>query len=248
MMASDIVLTVDDGQPADAARFFAAGTDLLELLDDLAETPDVNWTVDELRRASAVAGLVANGDHRQLGLASARSAVTGLLRIRNGDGLPTDWTPTALGHAKDMVRHAGDHAKLEAFGNVVWLDPMLRANLDAIAPWVREFYGSVRGNLTGVNVTRGNRASIKPQGGGRVVHVGFPTGMAGKMRDGLLQFVEITGMIRQNEDGRTYYVTADDLSIVEEPTLSWRDLRGYMPEITDGLTVREYLERMRGEQ
>lgn len=247
-MASDIVLTVDDGQPADAARFFAAGSDLLELLDDLAETPDVNWTVDELRRASAVAGLVAYGDHRQVGLASARSAVTGLLRIRDGHGLPTDWTPTALGHAKDMARHAGDHAKVEAFGNVVWLDQRLHANLDAIAPWVREFYGSVRGNLTGVNVTRGNRASIKPHGGGRVVHVGFPTGMAGKMRDGLLHFVEITGMIRQNEDGRTYYVTADDVSVVEEPTLSWRDLRGYLPDITDGLPVREYLEGIRGDQ
>lgn len=247
-MASDIVLTVDDGATADAARFFAAGTDLLELLDDLAETPDVDWTVEELRRSSAVAGLAAHGDHRPVGLASARSAVTGLLRIRNGGGLPADWTPTALGHAKDLARHAGGHAKVEALDNVVWLDQRLRDNLDAIAPWVREFYGSVRGNLTGVNVTRGNRASIKPHGGGRVVHVGFPTPMAGKMRDGLLQFVEITGMVRQNEDGRTYYLSADDVSVVEEPTLSWRDLRGYMPEITDGLPIGEYLEGIRGEQ
>jgi hypothetical protein len=68
------------------------------------------------------------------------------------------------------------------------------------------------------------------------------------MRDGLLQFVEIVGMIRQNEDGRTYYVTAEDIRVVEEPTLSWRDLRGYMPEITEGLTIAEYLEGVRGEQ
>ena len=68
------------------------------------------------------------------------------------------------------------------------------------------------------------------------------------MRDGLVQFVEITGMIRQNEDGRTYYVTADNVSVVEEPTLTWRDLRGYMPDITDGLPVRDYLEGIRGDQ
>jgi len=43
---NDIVLTVDDGQPADAARFFAVGTHLLDLLDDLAETADVGWTVN----------------------------------------------------------------------------------------------------------------------------------------------------------------------------------------------------------
>lgn len=247
-MASDIVLTVDDGQPADAARFFEAGTHLLELLDDLSETPDIDWTIEELRRSSGVAGLVALGDHRPFGLAAAQSAVTGLHLIREGRGLPDDWTPSALGHAKDLSRHAGEHTKVEALGNVVWLDQRLRASLDAIAPWVREFYGSIRGNLTGVNVTRGNRASIKPHGGGRVVHVGFRTPLAAKMRDGLLQFVELTGMIRQNEDGRTYYVTADDISVVEEPTISWRDLRGYMPEITDGMPISEYLEGIRGEQ
>lgn len=247
-MASDIVLTVDYGEPADAARFFAAGADLLELLDDLAETPNVNWVVDDLHRGSAVAGLAAHGEHRQTGLDSARSAVTGLLSIRNGGGLPSDWTPTALGHAKDMSRHSGEQSRLDAFGEVVWLDQRLRANLEAIAPWVRESYGSVRGTLTGVNVTRGNRASIRPHGGGRVVHVGFPTGMAGRMRDGLLRFVEITGSIRQNEDGRPYYLNADEVTIIQEPTLDWRNLRGYLPEITNGLPVGEYLEGIRGDQ
>jgi len=245
---NDIVLTVDDGQPADAARFFAVGTHLLDLLDDLAETADVGWTVNELRRASAVAELVATGDHRDEGVAAVRSAVMGLAQIRDSEGLPSDWTPSAVGHAKDMVRRAGDHAKLEAQGNVVWLDQQLRTGLDSIAPWVREFYGSIRGRMTGVNVTRGNRASIRPQGGGRVVHVGFPTALAEAMREGLLQFVEVEGMIRQNEDGHTYYITADTVRAVDEPTISWRDLRGYMPEITDGLPIAEYLESVRGEE
>jgi hypothetical protein len=243
---SDIVLTVDEGHPADAARFFAAGTHLLDLLDDLADTSDVEWSVDELRRASAVAGLEATGEHREAGLMAVRSVVGGLTRIRNGDGLPSDWTPTAVNDAKDLVRRAGDSAKLESHGNVIWLDQQLRTGLDAIAPWVREFHGSVRGELTGVNVTRGNRASIKPQGGGRVVHVGFPTPLAVDMREGLLQFVEVEGMVRQNEDGRTYYVSADSVHVVERPLLSWRDLRGYMPEITNGLPIDEYLEGIRG--
>ena len=90
---NDIVLTVDDGQPADAARFFAVGTHLLDLLDDLAETADVGWTVNELRRASAVAELVATGDHRDEGVAAVRSAVMGLAQIRDSEGLPSDWTP-----------------------------------------------------------------------------------------------------------------------------------------------------------
>jgi hypothetical protein len=245
---SDIVLTVDDGQPADAARFFAAGTHLLDLLDDLAETADVDWTVAELRRGSAVAELLAAGDQREAGLAAVQSAVQGLVHIREGKGLPNDWTPNAVAHAKDMVRRAGERSKLEAQGNVVWLDAHLRTGLDSIAPWVREFYGSVRGYMTGVNVTRGNRASVKPQGGGRVVHVGFPTALAEAMRDGLLEFVEVEGMIRQNEDGRTYYITADTVRVVKAASIGWRDLRGYMPEITDGLPIAEYLEGIRGDE
>lgn len=247
-MASDILLTVDDGQPADAARFFEAGTHLLELLDDLSDLPDVDWMIEELRRASGVAGIAAIGEHRDAGLRSAKSLVTGLLRIRSGEGPSEDWTPTAIAHSKDLARHAGEHTKVEGFGQVIWLDQRLRDNLEAITPWVREFYGSVRGSLTGVNVTRGNRASIKPHGGGRVVHVGFPTSLSEKMRDGLLQFVEVPGMVRQNEDGRTYYVTADDVCVVEEPNLTWQQLRGYMPEITNDLPISEYLEGLRGEQ
>ena len=243
---SDIVLTVDDGQPADAARFFAAGTHLLALLDDLADTADVDWIIDDLRRGSAMGGLEAIGAHRQDGLGAVDSTISGLARIRDGRGPSDDWAPNAVGHAKDLVRSAGDHAKLEAHGNVVWLDQKLRDELDAIAPWVREFYGSVRGELTGVNVTRGNRASIKPQAGGRVVHIGFPTPLAVDMREGLLQFVEVEGMVRQNEDGRTYYVSAGSVHVVEQPTLSWLDLRGYMPEITNGLTIAEYLEGIHG--
>lgn len=243
---SDIMLTVDEGRPADAARFFAAGTCLLDLLDDLAETAGVEWSVRELRRASAEAGLVASGEHRQAGVAAARSAVAGLRLIRGGNGLPDEWTPNAVAHAGDMIRRAGDLAKLEAQGNVVWLDKQLLGSLNSLAPWVREFYGSVRGQLTGVNVTRGNRASIKPQGGDRVVHVGFPTSLAGAMAEGLLQFVEVQGVVRQNEDGRTYYVSAEDIRIVAPPNMSWRDLRGYMPEITGGLPINDYLEDIRG--
>lgn len=245
---NSIVLTVDDGQAADAAHFFAAGVHLLQLLDDLAETASVDWTISGLRVASAVSTLSATGEHREAGAIAAHLAVRGLTRIRDGQEPLAEWTPNAVSHAKDLVRKAGEHAKLESGGNVVWLDQYLRANLEGVTPWVREFYGSIRGELTGFNVTRGNRASIKPQDGGRVVHVGFPTSQAEKMRDSLLQFVEVEGMIRQNDQGRSYYITAEDVRVVEEPRLSWRSLRGYMPEITEGLSVGEYLEQVRGEE
>ena len=247
-MASDIVLTVDDGRQADAARFFAAGVHLLELLDDLADTASVDWAVTELHLASAVSGLRAVGNQSSAGVAAAVSAVNGLTHIRSGDGMPEDWTPNALTHAKDLARRSGEHAKVEAAGNVVRLDRALRDGLDAIAPWVREFYGSIRGQLTGVNVTRGNRASLRPQAGDRVVHIGFPNALAEDMRDGLLEFVEVEGMVRQNDDGRVYYVTAEQVRLVDTPSMSWRELRGAVPDITGGQTVAEYLEGVHGDE
>lgn len=247
-MTDDIVLTIDDDRPARAVHFFAAGGHLLELLDDLAETVDVEWTVTDLRLGPAISGLSAVGDHRREGFAAARSAVRGLTQVRAGDPLPMEWTPMAVSHAKDLVRSSGEHAKLEADGNVVWLDRELRDRLQAVTPWVREFYGSVRGQLTGVNVTRGNRASIRPHTGGRVVHIGFPSALAESMAAGLLQFVEIEGMVRQNDEGRTYYVAAETVQVVEQPSLSWRELRGFMPDLTGDMTTAEYLESLHGEE
>lgn len=247
-MGSDIVLTVDDGFVADAASFFAAGVYLLDLLGDLAENASVKWSVAELRRASAVSGLVADGDYREAGVAAALSAVRGLAAIREGRGLPQDWTPEALTHAKDLVRSSGVNAKVETRDNVVWLDATLRNRIEEIAPWVREYFGMVRGRLTGVNVTRGNRASVKPHGGGRVVQVGFPSTIAQKLADGLFQFVEVEGMVKQNEDGRVYQVAAEDVRVVEESPVPWEELFGYVPEITDGLSVADYLEGIRGEE
>lgn len=247
-MDSDIILTVDDGLVADAASFFAAGVHLLDLLDDLADNASVRWSVAELRRASAVSGLAADGDYREAGVAAALSAVRGLAAIREGRGLPRDWTPEALTHAKDLVRSSGVNAKVETRENVVWLDATLRNRIEEIAPWVREYFGMVRGQLTGVNVTRGNRASVKPAGGGRVVHVGFPSTIAQKFADGLFQFVEVEGMVKQNEDGRVYQVAAENVRVVEKSPVPWEQLFGYAPEITDGLSVAEYLESIRGEE
>lgn len=67
------------------------------------------------------------------------------------------------------------------------------------------------------------------------------------MREGLLQFVEIEGMVRQNDEARTYYVAADSVRVVEEPTISWRELRGLMPDLTGDMSTAEYLESIRGE-
>ena len=39
-----------------------------------------------------------------------------------------------------------------------------------------------------------------------------------------------------------------NVRVVEESPVPWEELFGYMPEITDGLPVADYLEGIRGEE
>ena len=246
-MANDIKLTVDDGRVADAGRFFAAGQHLIALLDALSESPSVDWDVAELHIGSAVVAIEASGEAALEGRRAAGSAVRGLRLVQSGAALPEDWTPEALGRALDFVRAVDEHTKLEQDGNVVWLDSRVRENLALQTPWQREMYGCVRGELTGVNVTRGNRASVKPFSGGRVVRVGFPSAIAEQMRDALLHEVQIDGLLRQDADGRVFQVSAEAVHIVDEDVPTWEELFGSVPEVTAGLSVNEYLEALRDE-
>ena len=242
-----IALIVDADRSADATRFFAAGGLLLDLLDALAEVAGVRWSIESLRQGSAVVELSAVGEAGPAGREAAHQALEGLETIQSGGDAPSTWSPRVVALAKDLVRQGDTRARLEGGGRVVDLDEYLLRRLDSLKPWTRQLYGSVRGDLTGVNVTWGNRASIKPQGGGRVIHVGFPAELAEQMRGALFQFVQVDGRVHQDEEGRAYYISADRVEVVPEPDISWRDLFGYMPDITGGLTITEFLEEVHGE-
>ncbi|MBU8764005.1 hypothetical protein KM868_10915 [Micrococcus luteus] len=246
-MVQDIALTVDEGRTADASRFFAAGQHLIALLDALSESPTVDWDVADLRLGSAVAALQAVGEDAPEGRRAAASAVSGLSLVQSGNPLPSDWSPDAVAHAQDLLKVADERTKLERDGNVVWLDARLKEALATQTPWHRKYYGTVRGTLTGVNVTRGNRASVKPFDGGRVVHVGFPNTIVEEMRDALLHEVQVNGLVRQNDAGRVYYVSAEQVALIDQDVPMWGALFGAVPEITDDLSVNEYLEVLRGE-
>ena len=44
-----------------------------------------------------------------------------------------------------------------------------------------------------------------------------------------------------------YQVAAENVRVVEKSPVPWEQLFGYAPEITDGLSVAEYLESIRGD-
>lgn len=251
-------LIVDEGRTASAGRFFQLGSDLLALLDEISEQP-VAWRVADLRLGSAVCRVAPPEDHpdedRWL-----REAVGGLGAVGVGSALPTDWTPDAARVAHRLVADA-----LAEDEDVDWVpprlvlvtdDPGLRApdvpltpllgeRLADLQPFERTMPGSVRGTLVGLNVSRGNRASLRTPTG--VVRVGFETALRGQLREALFHDVELRGEVRQDGDGRVFHVRADGVDVLARPAARWADLFGIAPDFTGGLGADEYLEANRGD-
>lgn len=252
-------LIVDEGRPANAGRFFQLGADLLALLDELSHVP-VPWRVQDLRSGSAVARVVppepGSGDGRWL-----RLAVVSLDAVQDGAGLSDDdWSPDAIRVAHRFVEHGRPTDDNEDWvpprlvlvksANEVERSVSLTAGLGSrladLQPFERKMPGSVRGMLVGLNVSRGNRASLRTPNG-RIVRVGFETSLRADLKEAMLQPVELRGEVRQDDNGRVFHVRAAGVEVLVTPDARWSDLFGIDPAFTGSAPTEEYLEVHRGE-
>jgi hypothetical protein len=251
-------LIVDEGRHANAGRFFQLGADLLALLDELSEVP-VAWRVADLRMSSAVARVAppVSGptDDRWL-----RLAVNSLEAVEHGSGLSDVWSPDAIKVAHRFVEH-GQPSE----GEQDWTPPRLRLVTDEpggdrsvsltpelggrladLQPFERRMPGSVRGTLVGLNVSRGNRASLRLPNK-RIVRIAFDTSLRGDLKEAMYQPVELHGDVRQDGDGRVFHLRAESVNILTKPDVRWSDLFGMDPDFTGGSPVDQWLEANRGE-
>lgn len=251
-------LIVDEGRPASAGRFFHLGVDLLDLLDELSDVT-VPWRVGNLRNGSALATVAPPADRPEEGRV-LRLVVDSLGAVGAGAGLPDEWSPDAVRVAHRFVEH-GQAAEDEAdwvpprlrlvsdgrrVGEDVPLTPGLSERLATLQPFERRMPGSVRGTLVGLNVSRGNRASLKVPGG-RIVRVGFDSALREDLKSELYGPVELSGDVRQDGDGRVFHVRAERVRPLASPRARWVDLFGMDPGFTGGDETDEYLEAGRGE-
>ena len=252
-------LIVDEGRPANAGRFFQLGADLLALLDELSAVP-ILWRVEDLRSGSAVARLVPPEPSSDEGH-WLRLAVVSLSAVQAGAGLSDDdWSPDAIRVAHRFIEHGqptDDNEdwvppRLVLVGSAhepersVPLTAELSRRLADLQPFERRMPGSVRGTLVGLNVSRGNRASLQTPNG-RIVRVGFETSLRADMKEAMLQSVELHGEVRQDGNGRVFHLRAEGVEVLVTPDARWSDLFGIDPTFTGLATTEEYLEAQRGE-
>jgi hypothetical protein len=250
-------LIVDEGRPANAGRFFQLGTDLLTLLDELSDVA-VAWRVEELRTGSAIARVVpppGSEEGRWL-----RLAVSSLSAVQQGFALSDEWSPDAIKVAHRFVEHGQPNEdergwvppRLVLVGgdpdreHSVSLTAELGNRLSELQPFERRMPGSVRGTLVGLNVSRGNRASLRLPNK-RIVRVGFETSLRNDLKEAMLQPVEVRGLVRQDGDGRVFHVRAEGVEVLTKPEVHWTDLFGIDPNFTGSASTEEWLEVNRGE-
>lgn len=237
---------------------FQLGHDLLTLLDELSEIP-VAWRITELHTGSALATIAPPDDHPEDGRL-LRLAYDSLSTVQRGGALSDDWTPDAVRVARRFVEHGQQTEseedwvppRLRLVGDAgvpapaLGLTPELGEQLAILQPFHREMPGSVRGTLVGLNVSRGNRASLRLPSK-RIVRVGFETSLRRDLKEALYQQVEIVGVAKQDGDGRVFHVKAESVDVLATPRMRWSDLFGIDPEYTEGLPTDEWLEANRGE-
>lgn len=251
-------LIVDEGRPANAWRFFQLGHDLLTLLDELSEVP-IAWRIEDLHTGSALVTVAPPADQPEEGRI-LRLAYSSLGAVQRGGALSDEWSPDAVKVAHRFVEH-GQRAENEdrwvpprlrlvgdvsASGTTLELTPELGERLAVLQPFQREMPGAVRGTLVGLNVSRGNRASLRLPGK-RVVRVNFETSLRADLKEALYQDVEIGGLVKQDGDGRAFHIRAERIDVLSKPAIRWSDLFGIDPHYTEGVAVDEWLEAGRGE-
>lgn len=251
-------LIVDEGRSANAGRFFQLGHDLLALLDELSDVP-VLWQITNLRTGSALASVAPPANHPEE-MRVLRLAHSSLRAVQEGAGLSDSWSPDAVRVAHRFVEHGQ-----RADGEADWVPPRLRLvvehgqsppavaltaelgdRLADLQPFERRMPGSVRGELVGVNVSRGNRASLRLSNK-RIVRVGFESALRDELKDAMYRQVELTGLVKQDAEGRVFHVRADRVTVLTKPAVSWSELFGIDPDYLEGASAEDWLGANRGE-
>lgn len=246
---------IDRGQQASASDFFAAGSELIRALDALADEP-VEWTFADLRLGSAVATVTSDQRDEVTANVALVELISGLQGLRQGVKA-LGWNPEVIHGMKAFAKFVDPgpdepRARLTLIhgGQPDLSVPFDRTVIRGLSEWKpvdRLFQGSAIGRVVGVNVARGNRASLRPKVG-RVVHVRFTDELADDMKAALYSEVEVFGTLRRDEQDRIFHIAADAVTVLPDTsTLSWTNIFGSDPNFTGGLPADRYLEESRGE-
>ena len=183
--------------------------------------------------------------------------VAGFADVESAARVPEGWSTHALREAELATRRLGtDAARAMVLTLLVdgqqqrTVEVTHRASTNARTAMKARFnsLGSVIGTLDSVSVHRRKRAGLWTTRGGRRVEVAFEAEQLDDVASLLGQHIEVWGRLSRNADDQVLSVQARRFERLRRPEEGRRlsELRGIAPNLTGGVRVDQYLERLRG--
>jgi hypothetical protein len=242
-----------------AAVFLRAVNGFFDLIREVdasmsgAQRPQVNWGVKELRKSSPAVWAV-DGAVRKKGVSAVyptmvQAAVVGGVQALIGQpDVPPYFTFDALrelrtvgkqySRVQELVIYTEDQSSV--------LNRTLLANVEAILGDSTVSLGSLEGRLEGINVHSAPFFRIYDQRFPKGVSCRFVKQRLAKAISALDAIVLVWGKIYRNRKGVPQQVLVEDFEVVQPEKLPGiKDVSGMIHDLTDGKSLREYMETLR---
>lgn len=120
-------------------------------------------------------------------------------------------------------------------------------NVRALLPTKRKTIGSVEGKLEAISIHKSKKFVVYDALTKKAITCEFADKMLDTVKDALGHRVLVSGMVHWNAKSEPKRVDADNIRLLGQHLPSTSDLSGAYPDITEGMTVEEYIRSIRGD-
>jgi hypothetical protein len=263
-MPNGIYITLDDhGDGLDAHSLLMAGQLFLGLLHDLdiavssERRGTIRWEISTLSKSSparlGLVGRTKRGMENRTPEIEKR-CIRGMKLLAERAERDPYYSDQALykawGLARLSQRHMIARIVISTDDDEVAVVPSIARHVDELTAEVDESEGSIVGNLDSVSVHNGNQFRVWGDVDRKVVTCRFPEFLLPLAKEFLKKRVLVFGTIRRNRLGEVGSISVagiEDYPADEQlPTIE--EMSGSVPNITEGLSLREYMKLLRDDE
>ncbi len=195
---------------------------------------------------------IAEPEGPDLGPEVARSYVDGLMQLETEGIAPPSFTDEALRAAAELSRvRPGPEGRIrvQAFDKTVIITERVSANVGELLPKTFTTTGSVEGRLETATIHDRNYFRVYDPIHGHGVMCYFPDDQLDRVRDAFGRRVSVSGRMRTNQRGDKLSMHVQTLYIFpsEEELPKPSELRGLVPDLTEGLLSEDYVRELWGD-
>ena len=233
---------------------------LKELDSSVSQDPkgQIHWEIETIRKSSPLRfGFIGrSATPTSAVMPVIREITTGLRDLSKRTDRPGKYSDKLL----QTVKELGELEKRKDLGTVsVFASPKDKRKVTvtgkvakAIGEWLEptdESYGSITGSLDSITVHRSNEFRVWDELSEKPVTCRFEPEFLSLIKKALKHRVLVNGLVRRNAQGIPVTISVKDIAMIEADSQlpDIHDMAGLVEDFTDGKSVSDYLEEIRGD-